>query len=125
MDTSSEQKPSSRMGRISLIMGILGWMVWCVYFVVFGVVIGGNMGFGSLDSESMGYLVALGGPLIASLLTILFTISGLTTGILALRKKEPQRGLAIGGIILSLMCIIPYLLLVVLLLASTMLGGKQ
>ena len=119
MTTTPEQQPSSRLARLSLILGILGWMVWCVYFVVFGIVIGGGMNFGSqLDTESMGYLVALGGPLITSLFTIVLTVAALVVGIQALRKKDPRRGMAITGIILSLVCLLPYLLFFILLLVS-------
>ena len=45
---------------------------------------------------------------------ILLTIAGVILGILALRKQDPKRGLAIAGLVLNLLCVMPYCLLFLL-----------
>jgi hypothetical protein len=114
----------SRLARLSLILGIAGWAVWCLYFIIFSVFISGGFDFGSaLNTETAGYALALGGPLVASVFTILFTVASVIVGIQALRKGDPQRGMAFAGLAMSLLCLVPYLLLVIWLVVSGIQNG--
>ncbi|KAA0263027.1 MAG: hypothetical protein HS100_08700 [Anaerolineales bacterium] len=49
-----------------------------------------------------------------AILTILLASAGVVLGILALRKKDPKRGLAIAGLALNFLCLAPYCLLSIL-----------
>ena len=115
---TASPKPS-RLARWSLILGMLAWAVWCVYFVIFSIMLNGGTDFGTgLDTETLGYLVVLGGPLITSIIAIFLPLVGLILGIRALIKRDPQRGTAIAGLVFSLACLLPYLLFFLLLAFS-------
>jgi hypothetical protein len=116
MENSTQTAPPSKLARISLIFAAIGWLVWCLFLLVTMVFLGGAEQLGNTtDVETMGYAVFLGGPLITSIFTIIFTLVGLVTGIMALRKKDAQRGMAIAGLLMSLACIVPYFLFFILL----------
>ena len=112
----SPEKPS-RLGTISFILAILVVVVWCIYFIIFAATTEGGLNFGT-DSETAGYAVVLGGGLAMGVLTILLTVSGIITGILALRYKDPKRTLAISGLVLNFLCFVPYCLLLILVAIS-------
>lgn len=110
------EKPS-RLGIISFILAILVVVVWCVYFIVFAATTEGGLNFGT-DSETAGYAVVLGGGVAMGVITILLTLSGIVTGVLALRNKDSKRVLAISGLVLNFLCFAPYCLLLILVAVS-------
>lgn len=112
----SSEKPS-RLGTISFILAILVVVVWCIYFIIFAATTEGGLNFGT-DSETAGYAVVLGGGVVMGALTILLTLSGIITGVLALRNKDPKRALAISGLVLNFLCFAPYCLLLILVAVS-------
>lgn len=102
------EKPT-RLGTISLILSIIVVVLWCVFFILFGAMTEGGVTFG-MDSETAGYTLILGGGTVLVVLTILLTLTGIILGILALRKKDPKRGIAITGLVLNFLCFAPYCL---------------
>lgn len=102
----SPEKPS-RLGILSFISAILIFVIWCIYFIVFAATIEGGLNFG-LNDETAGYMVVFGGGVLMAVLTILLTVAGIILGVLALRKGDPRRGLALAGLILNLLCLLPY-----------------
>jgi hypothetical protein len=116
-------KKPSRLGMISFILAILIVVAWCVYLVVFANMSGISQN-ADLDAEGFGYLVVLGGSLVMSIITILLSISGIITGVLALRNKDPKRGLAISGLVLNFLCFVPYCLILIFVAASGMSFGQ-
>jgi hypothetical protein len=116
-------KPS-RLALWSLILGILAWAVWCIFTVVFGLATESATGsLSQTDAETLGYALLFGGMGIASLASLILSIVALVLGIRALVRKESQRVMAVIGLIMSSMCLIPYLLFGVLLIVSGS-GGK-
>jgi hypothetical protein len=105
----------TKFGTISFILAMLVIVLWCIYFVLFAVMVEGGVTFG-MDSETAGYALVLGGSIILAVLTILLTLAGIVLGILALRKKDPKRGLAIAGLVINFLCFAPYCLFFVLIL---------
>ena len=105
----SPEKPT-KLWTISFILAILVAVLWCIYFILFAAMTEGGATFG-MDGETAGYAIVLGGGAVMAVLTILLTIAGVILGILALRKQDPKRGLAIAGLVLNLLCVMPYCLL--------------
>jgi len=118
----SPEKPS-RLGTISLILAILVVVIWCIYFIIFAATTEGGLNFGT-DSETAGYAVVLGGSVVMMVLTILITLSGIITGAIALRNKDPKRGLAIAGLVLNFMCFAPYCLILIFIAFSAIPTGS-
>lgn len=112
----SPEKPT-RLGTISFALAVLVFVIWCIYLIIFAATTEGGVNFGA-DAETAGYMVVLGGSLIMGVLTILITLAGIITGALALRNKDPRRGLAIAGLVLNFLCFAPYCLLLVLMAFS-------
>lgn len=117
-----QKEKQPKLGTISLILAILVGVIWCVYFIIFGVMTEGGLNFGT-DSETAGYTLIFGGGAVMAALTILLTGAGTVLGVLALRNKDPKRGLAIAGLVLNLLCLIPYCLLAVFVAISGMSFG--
>lgn len=111
----TEKQP--KLGTISFVLAILVGVIWCAYFIIFGAMTEGGLNFGT-DSETAGYTLIFGGGAVMAGLTILLTSAGVVLGILALRNKDPKRGLAIAGLVLNLLCLIPYCLIVVFIAIS-------
>lgn len=103
----------TRLGTISFILALLVAVIWCAYFILFGAMTEGGLNFG-MDGETAGYTLVLGGGAVMAILTILLTGTGVVLGILALRNKDPKRGLAIAGLALNFLCLAPYCLLLIL-----------
>ena len=101
-----ESKPT-KTGTISFVLAIIVVVLWCIYFALFGAMTEGGVTFG-MDPETAGYVLVLGGGTVLAILTILLTLAGIIFGILALRKKDPKRGLAITGLVLNFLCFAPY-----------------
>jgi hypothetical protein len=112
----SPEKPT-RLGTISFILAIIIVVLWCIYFILFAAMTEGGLTFGT-DSETAGYALVLGGGVVMAVLTILLTLAGIITGVLALRNQDPKRGLAIAGLVLNFLCFAPYCLLLVLVVIS-------
>lgn len=112
----TNEKPT-RLGTISFVLAVAVIVLWCAYFVVFAATTEGGLTFG-MDSESAGYAVVLGGGVIMAALTILITLAGVITGLLALRNKDPKRGLAIAGLVINFLCFAPYCLGLILVAAG-------
>lgn len=103
----------TRLGTVSFILALLVAVIWCAYFILFGAMTEGGLNFG-MDGETAGYTLVLGGGAVMAILTILLTGTGVVLGILALRNKDPKRGLAIAGLALNFLCLAPYCLLLIL-----------
>src|SRR5688572_27335868 len=112
-----ESKPT-KSGTISFALAIVVVLLTCIYFALFAAVTEGGMTFGMEDGETAGYTIILGGGLVLMILTFLITLAGTIFGILALRKKDSRKNIAIAGLVLNLLCLVPYLLFIVLLLFS-------
>ncbi len=108
----SPEKPT-KLGTISFILAIIVVVLWCIYFALFAAMTEGGATFG-MDGETAGYAIVFGGGIVMAVLTILITLAGIILGILALRKQDPKRGLAITGLILNFLCFAPYCLLLIL-----------
>lgn len=102
---SNESQPT-RLALISLILPALILLTWCVYFIAAFAVIGGA---GGTENETLGYAVFLGGTTLGIIVTILLALAGLIVGVVALRKKDARRGMALAGVVVNLLCILPYL----------------
>lgn len=111
--TTENSKPT-RLGTISFALAMLVVLLACIYFALFAAVTEGGMTFGMEDSETAGYTIILGGGLVLMILTFLITLVGTILGILAIRKKDPKRGLAITGLVLNFLCVAPYCLFLLL-----------
>jgi hypothetical protein len=108
---SVSEKPT-KLGTISFILAVAVILLWCLYFVLFVAMTEGGATFGT-DAETAGYALVFGGGAILTILTILFTLAGIILGILALRKQDPKRGLAIAGLVINFLCFSPYCLFLV------------
>ncbi|MBI2332513.1 MAG: hypothetical protein HYU84_10215 [Chloroflexi bacterium] len=106
------EKPS-RLGTTSFVLAMIVLVLACIYMALFAAVTEGNATFG-MDSETAGYTLVLGGGTVMAILTVLFTLAGIILGIMALRKADPKRGLAITGLVLNFLCFAPYCLLLIL-----------
>lgn len=113
----SPEKPT-RLGTISFILAIIIVVLWCIYLILFAAMTEGGLTFGT-DSETAGYALILGGGTVMAILTVLLTLAGIILGIMALRKKDPKRGLAIAGLVLNFLCFAPYCLLILLIAAGS------
>lgn len=109
-----ESKPT-KFGTISFALAMLVMLLACIYFSLFAAVTEGGMTLGMRDSETAGYTIILGGGLVLMILVFLITLVGTIFGILALRNKDPKRGLAITGLVLNFLCFAPYCLFFALL----------
>jgi|GEM_PF-2431358 magnesium-transporting ATPase (P-type) len=103
---SVEATKPTKLGTASFVLAIVVAILWCIYFVVFGLTIEGNLTFGT-DSETAGYMLILGMGVLG-ILTILITFTGIVLGILAIRRQDPKRNLAIAGLVLNFLCFAPY-----------------
>lgn len=108
----SPEKPT-RLGTVSFILAIIIAILWCIYFILFAAMTEGGLTFGT-DSETAGYAIVLGGGTVMAVLTVLLALAGIILGIMALRKQDPNRGLAIAGLVLNFLCFAPYCLLLLL-----------
>ena len=116
MDTSSQPKKTFNLPTLSILVPILILIVWCIYIVFFGVMTGNTSD--SAENETMGYsMLFLGAPL-AAVITVILSALGMVFGFVALRKQDPRRGLAIAGLIINFVCLLPYILFGILLLLS-------
>ncbi len=117
--TEDTQTPT-KLGTTSFILAIAVVLIWCIYFALFAAMTEGGLTFG-MDSETAGYALIFGGGAILTVLTVLITLAGIITGVLALRKKDPKRGIAITGLVLNFLCFAPYCLF----FGLVALGGLQ
>ena len=104
---------TSKLGTISFILAIIIVVLWCIYFALFAAMTEGGATFG-MDGETAGYAVVFGGGVVMAVLTVLLTLAGIILGVMALRKQDSKRGLAIAGLVLNFLCFAPYCLLLLL-----------
>lgn len=107
----SNEKPT-KLGTVSFALAIIIVILACIYFVLFAAVTDGGMTLGMRDSETAGYTVILGGGLLLMILSAVISLIGVILGILALRKQDPKRNLAIAGLVLNFLCFAPYCLFI-------------
>ena|SRR5688572_13430337 len=112
----TENSKPSRLAIISIILPILILLVWCIYLISFGVFT--ESATNTADSEATGFaLLFLGAPL-AGIITVILSLAGAVLGVMAIRKGDSRRGMAIAGLVINLLCLLPYVLFMVLLLLS-------
>ncbi|MBK6791857.1 MAG: hypothetical protein IPG80_04810 [Anaerolineales bacterium] len=80
---------------------------------LFAAMTEGGATFG-MDGETAGYAIVFGGGVVMAVLTVLLTLAGIILGVMALRKADPKRGIAIAGLIINFLCFAPYCLLLIL-----------
>lgn len=103
----------SRLAVLSLIFGLILWVMWCLFVLVPGILAEQNL----LD-EAAGYAIFLGGPILLGALTLILGIAGVVLGIQALRKSDPRRSLAIAGLVLNIICLCPFIVLILFMLIA-------
>lgn len=103
---SVESSKSTKLGTTSFVLAMVVVILWCIYFVLFGLVIENKITLGT-NSETAGYMMIIG-MLVLGILTMLITLTGIMFGILALRRQDPKRNLAIAGLVLNFLCFAPY-----------------
>ena len=106
--SSTGQKPS-RLATISMIMPFVILIVWCVYSLVFGALTSTSSG-DTVQDETAGFALLLLGAPLAALLTVAISVAGLVFAAIALRRRDPRRALAIAGLIVNFLCLLPYIL---------------
>ncbi|MBK6795055.1 MAG: hypothetical protein IPG80_21500 [Anaerolineales bacterium] len=104
---------TTKLGTISFILAIIVVVLWCIYFALFAAMTEGGATFG-MDGETAGYAIVFGGGVVMAVLTVLLTLAGIILGVMALRKADPKRGIAIAGLIINFLCFAPYCLLLIL-----------
>lgn len=112
-----ETKPS-RLSVISIVIPILILIGWCAYTVGFGFLIENSSQLDTGDGELLGFAYLIGGAVVGMAVTVLLLLVGLILGVVALRKKDSRRNLAIAGVVVNLLCILPYAALFVFVLIS-------
>ncbi len=113
MTTASEPVKPSRLAVLSFIFGAALWLMWCLLYGTLGIMAENN----TLD-ESAGYVGFIFGPVVLGVITLGLGIAGAVLGIQAIRKKDPRRNLAIAGLALNFICLCPFILLAVAMLAE-------
>lgn len=112
---SVESSKPSRLAIISIILPIVILLVWCIYIISFGAL---TESANTADSESTGYaLLFLGAPL-AGVVTVILSLAGVVLGVMGIRKNDSRKNLAIAGLVINLLCLLPYVLFMVVLLLS-------
>ncbi len=104
---------TTKLGTISFILAIIVVVLWCIYFALFAAMTEGGATFG-MDGETAGYAIVFGGGVVMAVLTVLLTLAGIILGVMALRKADPKRGIAIAGLTINFLCFAPYCLLLIL-----------
>lgn len=113
---SVESAKPSRLAVISIILPILIVFMWCIYIVLFGVLTESTTN--SADNELMGLGLLFGGGSLAGIITVLLSLAGVVIGVIAIRKNDLRKNLAIAGLVINLLCLLPYLLFIALLVFS-------
>ncbi len=113
MTSLSESPKPARLAILSFIFGLVSWLMWCLLYSTPGIMSENN----TLD-EGAGYIGFILGPIVLGLITLGLGIAGATLGIQAIRKKDPKRGLASLGLVLNFICLCPFILLVIGMLAA-------
>lgn len=113
--TTENPKPS-RLAIISIILPIVILLVWCIYVIVFGVLTENTTNLS--DNELIGLSLLFGGGSIVGIVTALLSLVGVVLGILAIRKNDSRKNIAIAGLVINLLCLLPYVLLIAVLAFS-------
>jgi hypothetical protein len=109
--TAENSKPSG-LAIISIVMPILILLAWCIYIVVFGVLTENTTSLS--DNELIGSSLLFGGGSIVGIVTDLLSLVGVVLGVLAIRKNDARKNIAIAGLVINLLCLLPYVLLIIL-----------
>jgi len=113
---STEDPKPSRLAIISIILPVVILLVWCVYIVLFGVLTENTAN--TPDNEITGYaMLFFGVPLVGGV-TVIFSLVGIVLGVMGIRKKDSRKNVAMAGLVVNLLCLFPYLFLLVILLIS-------
>lgn len=113
MENVSEPSRYSKFARASVILGFSAIVPWCLLCTALIVIVSLNErnpapAMSPAESNFLTFLFL--GPAIASVLSIVMTVAGMTLGILALRKKVANSNTAIVGIVINLICLAPFCL---------------
>jgi hypothetical protein len=87
------------------------WAAWLLYALAFAAVMGAAKLELSFDADAAGYTLGLA-SIFVFLLALLLASAGLVLGIRALVKREPRRGTAVLGLVMSMLCLLPSVLLI-------------
>lgn len=113
---SAESSKPSRLAIISIILPIVILLVWCVYIISFGILTGNATN--TADDELMGLGLLFGGGSLAGIITVLLSLAGVVMGVMAIRKNDSRKNIAIAGLVINLLCLLPYVLFIALLVFS-------
>lgn len=114
---STEPSKPSRLATTSIIMPFVILLMWCTYIVSFGVLTGSTTN--PADNELMGLGLLFGGGSLAGIITVLLSLVGVVVGVMAIRKNDSRKNIAIAGLVINLLCLLPYVLFIALLIFST------
>jgi hypothetical protein len=106
---STENSKPSNLALASIVLPIIILLVWCVYIVVFGVLTENT------TDEASGFAMIFGGGALISGVTILLSLAGVVLGVVAMRKNDARKKMAIAGLIINLLCLLPYILMLIFL----------
>jgi len=109
--TNESSKPS-RLAIISIVVPIIVLLMWCIYIVSFSVLTENTTSLS--DNELIGLSLLFGGGSIVAIVTALLSLAGVVLGILAIRKNDSRKNIAIAGLVINLLCLLPYMLLIAL-----------
>ncbi len=113
---STESSKPSRLAIFSIVLPIIILLMWCIYLISFGVLTGSATN--TADDELMGLGLLFGGGSLAGILTVLLSLTGVIVGAIAIRKNDSRKNIAIAGLVINLLCLLPYVLFIALLIFS-------
>lgn len=113
---SVESSKPSRLAIISIILPFIILLIWCVYIIVFGVLTENTTNLS--DNELIGLSLLFGGGSIVGIISALLSSVGVILGVMAIRKNDTRKNLAIAGLVINILCLLPYILFIVLLVFS-------
>ncbi|MFN3491943.1 MAG: hypothetical protein ACK40V_06960 [Anaerolineales bacterium] len=106
--TTENSKPSN-LALVSIILPIIILLVWCAYVITFGALTENT------TDEASGFAMIFGGGAFISGATIALSLAGIILGVIAMRKNDSRKRMAIIGLVINLLCLLPYILLLVFL----------
>ncbi len=113
MTNLSESPKPSRLAVLSFVLGVIVWFLWCALYGGLGIMAETNQ-----LTETAGYIGFFLGPVVLGIITLLLAGTGMVLGVQAIRKKDPKRGFAIAGLMLNFICLCPFVLFLIALLAA-------
>lgn len=113
--TIENSKPS-RLAIVSIVLPLIILLIWCVYVIVFGVLTENTTNLS--DNELIGLSLLFGGGSIVGIASALLSLVGVVLGVMAIRKNDARKNIAIAGLVINILCLLPYILFIVLLIFS-------